>query len=189
MSDDIYQTDEQETLEMDEVQEQVIMYCIEEAKEKLIATGSFEPFTVVVVGEDMTVETHPGDDPEAIQKFAKAAVSSASSFATHYCFCFDGFLDTDQGEIDAIIVHSAQRDMDNAYVIAGLYRIDESGDGSIEFEDGLTYVDSVETWLDRTAVAVGEATEIQEAQEQMERQQTQAKAQEMLERLKAQDGE
>lgn len=189
MSDDIYQTDEQETLEMDEVQEQVIMYCIEEAKEKLIATGTFEPFTVVVAGEDMTIETHPGDDPEAIQKAAKSAVSSASSFATHYCFCFDGFLDTDQGEIDAIIVQTAQRDMEKAYVIAGLYRIDESGDGSIEFEDGLTYVDDVETWLDRTAVAAGEEAEMQAAQEEMERKQNQAKAQEMLKRMQAEDGE
>ena len=94
MADDIFETDEQETLEMDEVLEKVISYCAEEAKEKLAQVGSFEPFTVVVEGENMHIESHPGDDVDVIRARAREAVATASGFASHYCFCFDGFVDT-----------------------------------------------------------------------------------------------
>lgn len=180
MSDEIYESDEQTELEIDEVLDQVIRYCAEEAKEKLIETGSFEPFTVVVEGEDMYVETHPGEDPESIQASAKATVASASSFATHYCFCIDGYVDTDQGQLDAIVIEGAERDMDEAYIIVNLYKIDESGEGSIEFEEELAFLDTTETWIDRTAVKAAEDAEMTAAQEELERSQTQAEAQKML---------
>lgn len=183
MSDEIYETEEQETLEMDEVLEKVINYCAEEAKEMLAQAGRFDPFTVVVEGENMHIENHQGDTPDEIRESAKTAVATASSFATHYCFCFDGYIDTDQGKLDAIIIEAAERDQEEAFVVVSLYRESDGGDGSIEFEDGLAYVDSVETWFDRAAVEAGEEAEMAAAQEEMERKQTQAKAAEMLERL------
>ena len=82
MADDIFETDEQETLEMDEVLEKVISYCAEEAKEKLAQVGSFEPFTVVVEGENMHIESHPGDDVDVIRARAREAVATASGAIT-----------------------------------------------------------------------------------------------------------
>ena len=185
MAEEIYETDEQGTLEMDEVLEKVISYCAEEAKEKLAQTGSFEPFTIVVEGDNMHIENHPGDDPEEIRANAKVAVATASGFADYYCFCYDGFVDTDAGELDAIIVEAAAREDDEAMAIVNLYRVDDSADGSITFEDELAYVGETETWFDAAAVAAGDEDEMKAAQEEMEKSKTQADAAAMLERLKA----
>ena len=189
MADEIYETEEQEVLEMDEVLEKVISYCAEEAKEKLAQVGSFEPFTVIVEGDNMHIESHPGDDPEQIRARARVAVATASSFADYYCFCFDGFVDTDAGELDAIVIEAAARDQEQAFVIVNLYNVNESGEGTLVFEDELAFVDNTETWFDAAAVAAGDEDEMKAAQEEMERQQTQAKAAEMLERIKAQQAE
>ena len=185
MADEILETEVQETLEMDEVLEKVISYCAEEAKEKLAQVGAFEPFTVIVEGDNMHIENHPGEDPEFIRANARIAVATASSFADYYCFCYDGFVDTDAGDLDAIIIEAAARDQEEAFAIVNLYRVDESGDGSIIFEDELAYVGEAESWFDKAAVAAGDEDEMAAAQEEMAKLQNQAKAAEMLERLKA----
>ncbi len=189
MSEEIYQTDEQETLEMDEVLEKVISYCAEEAKEKLAQAGSFEPFTVVVEGDNMHIENHPGDNPEEIRSNARVAVATASSFASYYTFTYDGFVDTDAGELDAIVIEAAARDDEEAMAIVNLYRVDESGDGSIVFEDELAYVGETESWFDRAAVAAGDEAEMEAAQQALDQQQAQAKAAELLERIKSENAE
>lgn len=185
MAEEIYETDERETLEMDEVLEKVISYCAEEAKEKLAQAGAFEPFTVVVEGDNMHIENHPGDEPEDIRENARIAVATASGFADYYCFCYDGFVDTDAGEFDAIVVEAAAREDEEAIAVVNLYRVDESGDGSIIFEDELAFVGETETWFDADAVAAGDEDEMKAAQEEMEKSKTQADAAAMLERLKA----
>lgn len=184
---DEFNIDELETVEMDEVLEKVINYCCEEAKEKLAQTGSFEPFTVVVEGDNMHIENFPGEDPEKIREEARVAVATASSFADYYCFCFDGYVDTDAGSFDAIVVEAAAREDENAMAIVCLYKVNDSGDGSILFDEGMAYVSDTETWFDAAAVAAGDEEEMKAAQEEMERNQTQAKAAEMLERLKAEE--
>ncbi len=189
MAEEIYETDEQETLEMDEVLEKVISYCAEEAKEKLAQIGSFEPFTVVVEGDNMHIENYPGDDVEKIRANAKTAVSTASDFADYYCFCYDGYVDTDEGELDAIVIEAAAREDEQAMGIVNLYRIDEAGDGAIVFEDELAYVGEAETWFDAAAVAAGDAEEMKRAQEEMAKSKTQEEAAAMLERLKGEADE
>lgn len=184
---DEFNIDELETVEMDEVLEKVINYCCEEAKEKLAQTGSFEPFTVVVEGDNMHIENFPGEDPEKIREEARVAVATASSFADYYCFCFDGYVDTDAGSFDAIVVEAAAREDENAMAIVCLYKVNDSGDGSILFDEGMAYVSDTETWFDAAAVAAGDEEEMKAAQEEMERSQTQAKAAEMLERLKVEE--
>lgn len=184
---DEFNIDELETVEMDEVLEKVINYCCEEAKEKLAQTGSFEPFTVVVEGDNMHIENFPGEDPEKIREEARVAVATASSFADYYCFCFDGYVDTDAGSFDAIVVEAAAREDENAMAIVCLYKVNDSGDGSILFDEGMAYVSDTETWFDAAAVAAGDEEEMKAAQEEMERSKTQAKAAEMLERLKSEE--
>lgn len=189
MAEEDFETGEVEAIEMDEVLEKVINYCAEEAKEKLAQTGTFEPFTVVVEGDNMHIENFPGDDPEKIREEARVAVATASSFADYYCFCFDGYVDTDAGNYDAIIIEAAAREDDHAMAVVCLYKEGDSGDGSLVFDEGLAYVSDTETWFDAAAVAAGDEEEMAAAQEEMERSKTQAKAAEMLERLKAENAE
>lgn len=81
---------------------------------------------------------------------AESNVKSSSAFSTHYAFCYDGFLMTDDGQLDAIIVECATTEMEKAYVIARLYR-------RRVIRSSLTrrpaYVDDVDTFYDLAARA------------------------------------
>ena len=152
---------EETTLEMDEILEKILFYALDEAKQKIEAGEEMPPFTVIVEGDNMFVENYPEEtDPDACRANAKANVKSASSFASHYVFCFDGFLDTDQGQIDAVIVECASNDMENAYVIGLLYHYH---DEEVHFEAQPAYIDDTETFFDRAAVEAAKAAAEEEA--------------------------
>lgn len=145
---------EQENLEMDDILERITFYCLDQAQAKLEAGEECTPFTVVVDGDQMFEETFPGDDVMSCRHSAQLNVESSSTFSTHYAFCYDGFLMTDQGQLDAIIVECATNEMDKAYVIARLY---EDKDGTLVFEKTPAYVDDVDTFYDLAAVKAGKA--------------------------------
>ena len=147
---------EQENLEMDDILERITFYCLDQAQAKLEAGEECTPFTVVVDGDQMFEENFPAEDVVTCRKGAEANVKSSSSFSTHYAFCYDGFLMTDDGQIDAIIVECATRDMEQAYVIARLYREQE---GKLVFEQIPSYVDDVETFYDLPTVRATKARE------------------------------
>ena len=100
---------DQENLELDEVLEIITFYCFDEARKKIEAGEECVPFTCVVSGEQMFVESYPGEDVTMCRKNAEANVKSSSSFSSCYAFCYDGFLMTDDGQLDAILVECAQR--------------------------------------------------------------------------------
>lgn len=164
---------QQETLEMDDILERITFYCLDQAQAKLEAGEECTPFTVVVDGEQMFEETFPGDDVVTCRHAAEMSVRSSSAFSSHYAFCYDGFLMTDQGEMDAIIVECASNDMEKAYVIARLYK-DENG--TLVFEQTPAYVDDVDTFYDlatvraakaREEVLVKDEAELEDAQQQI----------------------
>ncbi len=142
---------EQESLEMDEVLEKIVFYSLDEAKGKLEEDGECAPFTVVVSGEQMFVENYPDEGVEMCRANAEANVKTASTFASHYAFCYDGFLETNQGALDAIIVEAADCDMEQAYVIGLLYTQDE--DGARTFKEQPAFIDYTPTFFDAEAVA------------------------------------
>lgn len=168
---------DQENLEMDEVLERITFYCLDQAQTKLEAGDECTPFTVVVDGEQMFEENFPADDVVTCRKGAEANVKSSSSFSTHYAFCYDGFLMTDDGQVDAIIVECATRDMENAYVIARLYR---EQDGKLVFEQAPAYVDDVETFYDLATVRAAKAREEVVANEKSEMEDVQARIARLL---------
>lgn len=145
---------EQENLEMDDILERITFYCLDQAQAKIEAGEECTPFTVVVDGDQMFEETFPGDDVVNCRHSAKLNVESSSTFSSHYAFCYDGFLMTDNGQIDAIIVECATNEMENAYVIARLY---EEKDGKFVFEKTPAYVDDTESFYDKAAVRAGKA--------------------------------
>ena len=89
--------------------------------------------------------------------------------------------------MDAIVIEAAEREQEEAFAIVNLYRVDDAGDGTIEFDDQLAFVAMTESWFDRAAVEAGDAEEMARAQEEMEaaqqRAQAQAKAKELQARL------
>ena len=142
---------QQESLEMDETLEKIVFYSFDEAKGKLEQDGECAPFTVVVSGDQMFVENYPDEGVEMCRANAEANVKTASTFASHYVFCYDGFLETNQGALDAIIVEAADCDMEQAYVIGLLYTQDEGG--ARTFKDQPAFIDYTPTFFDAEAVA------------------------------------
>lgn len=162
------------TLELDEVLQKIVFYCIDEARNTLVDGEELIPFTVVVEGDQMFVENYPAEDVVTCRANAQANVKSASTFSTYYAFCYDGFLMTDQGQVDSIIVECAQRDMKQAYAIGLLYRIED--DGVYTFDEGPAFLQNVDSFYDREAVEHAEAEEKEAADSEME------KAQEALDK-------
>lgn len=138
-----------EVLELDEILEKITFYCFEEAKEKIDVGDECVPFTVVVDGDQMFVENHPGEDVESCRANAMHTVRSSSAFASHYAFCYDGFLMTDDGQVDAIVVECATNEMEQCYVIALLYK--EEGE-NVVYEQQPVFIDNGETFFDAATV-------------------------------------
>lgn len=145
---------DQENLEMDDILERITFYCLDTAQAKLEEGEELTPFTVIVDGDQMFEENFPGDDVTSCRDAAEANVKSSSAFSTHYAFCYDGFLMTDDGQLDAIIVECATTEMEKAYVIARLYK--QEGDALV-FEETPAYVDDVDTLYDLAAVRAAKA--------------------------------
>ena len=187
---------EQESLEMDETLEKIVFYCLDEARGRLEADGECAPFTVVVNGDQMFVENYPDEDVETCRANAQANVKTASSFASHYAFCYDGFLETNRGALDAVIVEAADRDMEQAYVIGLLYEGGSAGAagmataangaggtgapgtadgerrggaGALVFKDQPAFIDYTPTFFNAAAVAYAEGTERGEDEDEVVR--------------------
>ena len=91
-----------EVPEIDETLESVLVYALEEAREKMSSGGDVVPFTALVVKENLFIETHPGESAEACFAAARHTVEGARG-AGAYAFCYDGYVDTDAGQQDALI--------------------------------------------------------------------------------------
>ncbi len=147
---------QQESLEMDETLEKILFYCLDEAKQKLEQDNECAPFTLVVNGDQMLIENYPDEDVQTCRANAEANIRTASSFGSHYAFCYDGFLETNQGALDAIIVECAQRDMEKAYVIGLLY---EQKENKRIYKDQAAFIDYAPMLFDAAAVAYAEGKE------------------------------
>lgn len=156
---------DRENLELDDVLEKIVFYSFDLAKRELEEADACTPFTVVVQGDEMFVEEYPAADVVSCRKSAEANVKSSSSFSTHYAFCYDGFLMTDDGQVDALIVECAQRDMEKALMIALIYKVE---DGVREYVETPAFVSEKESFYDAATVRAVEAREAVEARDDAE---------------------
>lgn len=120
-----------ETIPLDKV----VLYAFDEARQKLEQGSDVEPFTVILAGENLFIESHPGDDIVECFNSARKTIFDMELLADAYVFCYDGYIQLDEGTRDALIAERATKDDEVGEAFALLYRIDEDGDGSIEFEE------------------------------------------------------
>ena len=125
--------------ELDEAQplDKIVLFALDEAMEKLGQSGELEPFTVILHGENLHIETHPGEDVLECFNAASAAVQQLAHVLKGYAFAYDGYLNTDEGSRDAIIAERGIPGEETAQAFAILYTLDESGDGTLSFEEGI----------------------------------------------------
>lgn len=121
-------------LTIDEARERAVLFAFDEAKTILEQGGQLVPFSVMVVGEDLYVENHPGEDVAECFSSAQKKIFSMQLKIDSYVFCYDGYVELDDETKDAIIAESALSGEESARAYALLY--EEKGD-TLVFEDAL----------------------------------------------------
>ena len=110
--------------DIDDVLKTVIRAVLDEAAAKMEGGEEVIPFTGLAVKENLFIETHPGDDVEECFLAARREVEGARG-ATAYAFCYDGYIETEDGMRDALIAEGGLPGEEQAYAFGYLY--DDNG--------------------------------------------------------------
>ncbi len=137
MADRVVENSSDEIPEIPEVLEKVLLFSLNEAKEKLSQSQEVVPFTCLVVKDNLFIENHPASTVEACFNAARHTVEHAQG-AQAYSLCYDGYVEIDEGSKDAIIAEGGVPSADNGFAIGYLYELDE--DGKPTFEDEPAYI-------------------------------------------------
>lgn len=117
--------------------DKIVLYALDEAMEKLEQNGELEPFTIILHNENLHIESHPGEDAVECFNAASQAVQNLGHVLDAYAFAYDGYVSTDTGTRDALVVERGRPGNETAEAFAVLYSFDESGEGSLTFEEGI----------------------------------------------------
>ena len=106
--------------DIDDVLKTVIRAVLDEAAAKMESGEEVVPFTGLAVKENLFIETHPGDDVEECFLAARREVQGARG-ATAYAFCYDGYIETEDGVRDVLIAEGGLPGEEQAYAFGYLY--------------------------------------------------------------------
>lgn len=123
--------------QMPELLERVLLYALDEGKQRLMAGEDIVPFTTLVVRDSVFLETHPGESAEECFNLAQHTVEGARG-ANAYALCYDGFIETDAGTKDAVIAEGGMPGAPEGYAIGCLYT-QEEGEAPV-FDTSPSYI-------------------------------------------------
>lgn len=144
MSDNAVENEVMEVPEIDEELESLLIQVIEEAQQKMEQGEQIPPFTAAIVGDSLFTETHEGTTEECFASAKDAVLNAAGARA--YAFCYDGYIDTDEGEKDAIIAEGAVAGAPQAFVVGLIYEADEEGNAA-SFGEEVVYIAETDNFL------------------------------------------
>ena len=121
--------------QLDETLEILLLQAIETAQQRMEDGQEPVPFTSLLVGDSVFEETHTGTTDECFES-ARAAVEGAQG-ARAYAFCYDGYIETDDGDKDAIIAEGGIAGAQEGVAVGLLY---EETDDGFEFEEEVCYI-------------------------------------------------
>lgn len=153
---------EEELLELDlpEDVQKTLFYSIDEATKKIATCEELDPFTMVLAGEDLFMDTHPIDEVEACRASAAEAVNSIAHIADAYVFCYDGYIGNEEGEYDMLISEVGIKGAGQATAYGLLYEIEISEDEDapiVTFDEGLVLLGPSDNLFDPKAISAAEA--------------------------------
>ena len=122
--------------QLDETLEILLLQAIETAQQRMEDGQEPVPFTSLLVGDSVFEETHTGTTDECFES-ARSTVEGAQG-ARAYAFCYDGYIETDDGVKDALIAEGGVPGADEGYAIAYLYEVDD--EGAYTFESEAAYI-------------------------------------------------
>lgn len=137
MADRVVESSDVQVPEIPEILEKVLLFSLEEAKEKMLEGSDVVPFTALVVKDNLFIENHPGESAEECFNFARHTVQNARG-ADAYALCYDGYVEIDDGTKDALIAEGGVPGEDEGYAVGFLYEADD--EGKLVFEDEAAYI-------------------------------------------------
>ncbi len=142
-----------------------LVFALDEAKEKVEGGEDVIPFTTLVVKDNLFLESHPGDSAEECFEAAEKNVRGARG-ANCYAFCYDGYIETDDGVKDALIAEGGVPGAEGGYAIAYLYEV--SDDGAFTFESEAAYIGEAPNFMENLKEPVDYTEEEIEDEEEEE---------------------
>ena len=106
-----------EVPQMPEILERVLLYALDEGKQKMMDGEDVIPFTALVVKDSVFIETHPGNNADECYNFAQHTVEGARGAAA-YAFCYDGYVETSEGVKDALIAEGGVPGAPTGYALS-----------------------------------------------------------------------
>lgn len=138
MADRVVENESAEVPEIPEALEKVMLFALDEGKAKMSHVDDMlVPFTCLVIKENMFIESHPGDSAEECFNYAKHTVQGARG-AEAYAFCYDGYVETDDGMMDALIAEGGVPGDEDGFAVCYLYEVD--AEGKVSYEEEPAYV-------------------------------------------------
>lgn len=145
MADREIENDSQEVPEIPEILEKVLLFSLDEAKEKMAQGADVVPFTALVVKDNLFIESHPGETAEECFNFAEHTVKGARG-ADAYALCYDGYVDTDDGQKDALIAEGGVPGEDEGFAVGFLYTVEAGGD-KVVFEEEPVFIGTAPNFM------------------------------------------
>ena len=145
MADRVLETMPEEVPELPDLLEKVLIFALEEMKEKLEQGQDIIPFSCLVVKDNLFMESHPGDTPEQCFADARHTVEGARG-AEAYAMGYDGYIETDEGVKDALIAEGGLPGEDAGHAIGYLYTMDD--EGNVTFADEAAYIGEAPNFME-----------------------------------------
>ena len=148
--------DQNQVVEIPLLLENVLRFSINQARDRMLEGEVIEPFTALAVGDTLFFEVQEGNTPDECFAAARATVSNAKGART-YGFCYDGFLDTDMGQTDAIIAQGGMPGEPYGHAIGLIYKVDK--EGNLKFHNEPIYVGPCQNYMLTLESIIGEKPE------------------------------
>lgn len=142
MADRNVENDAVEVPQLDETLEVLLLQTIEEAQQRMEDGEEVVPFTALLIDESVFEETHTGSTDECFES-ARETVEGAEG-ARAYAFCYDGYVETDEGDKDAIIAEGGIAGEGEGVAVGLLYAEGENG---FEFEEEVCFIAAAPNFL------------------------------------------
>lgn len=125
----------EEDVEISDMLEQILLFAIQEAKDRLAEDGEFSPFAATLVRDVMYFDSIVGETPDEMYEKAEELISGLDGI-TGYAFCYDGWMDDEQ--TDAIIVEGGLPGEQAGVAIGNPYTVDDAG--AYDFADEVLFL-------------------------------------------------
>jgi hypothetical protein len=139
----------------EEIVSRTILYAFDQGIEMLEQSGGFDPFTVVVSDDELYIEEQPGETEEESYASARRTVFQMERLCDAYAFCYDGYVNLEDGESDAIIVEWARKGDGAAQTLVKLYH--RHGD-HLHFDEELYQVGEAESLFSPSSSTADDGT-------------------------------